>query len=594
MGPGYAANDRGPPGPAEADATVDHPPFEGVFVSQNLISFFGLFVLIGLAWLISEDRKRFPTRVVVWGLILQLGFGFLVLKWEPGERFFSKLNDVFNALLSFSTEGAKFVFASLGSVGPGSLQDYLIRVGKPSTDPVVQQSISFGTVPGFSFAFQVLPTIIFFSALLSVLYYLGIMQKVVVLFAKIMAKTMNVSGAESLSNSANIFVGQTEAPLVVAPYIEKMTRSELMAIMVGGFSNTAGGVLGAYVLMLQGYFPKIAGHLITASLLSAPAAFIIAKVMVPEKEEPLTRGEVKMDVKVQDANILDAVSSGTTVGWNLAINVGAMLISFVAIAALLNYCFAWFGGYFRDTAGIAQFDLMLLAAALGLVYMDRGKPISEDNGWWALAVVVLAAAAAKSFVGPAAGAAIGFIGVFAWIPLFMRSGEDRGYGKAGYVVLGVIAVLANVAFFGFGPMGDKTDLSMQLVLGWLHWPIAFIMGVPAQDCLAVGRLLGEKLILTEFVAYLDLANQLGQAARNEIPMLDGRSIVIVTYALCGFANFASIGIQIGGMAPLAPSRRHDIARLGFKSMVGGALATFMIACIAGIFYDPLSTIGRVR
>ncbi len=563
-------------------------------MTQNFISFLGLFVLIGIAWAISEDRKRFPTRVVVWGLILQLGFGFLVLKWEPGERFFSRLNDVFNALLSFSTEGAKFIFASLGSVGPGSLQDYLIRVGKPSTDPVIQQAISFGTVPGFSFAFQVLPTIIFFSALLSILYYLGIMQKVVLLFAKIMAKTMNVSGAESLSNSANIFVGQTEAPLVVAPYIEKMTRSELMAIMVGGFSNTAGGVLGAYVLMLQGYFPKIAGHLITASLLSAPAAFIIAKVMVPEKEEPLTRGEVKMDVKVQDANILDAVSSGTTVGWNLAINVGAMLISFVAIAALLNYCFAWFGGYFRDPAGIAQFDLMLLTAAAGLVYMDRARPISEDNGWWALAAVVLATAAAKAWLGPGAGAAIGFIGVFAWLPLFMRSGEDRGYGKAGYVVLGVIALVANVAYFGFGPMGEKTDLSMQLVLGWLHFPISFIMGVPLQDCLQVGKLLGEKLILTEFVAYLDLANQLGQAARNEIPMLDGRSLVIVTYALCGFANFASIGIQIGGMAPLAPSRRHDIARLGFKSMVGGALATFMIACIAGIFYDPLSTIGRVR
>jgi CNT family concentrative nucleoside transporter len=563
-------------------------------VTQNFISFIGLFVLIGLAWLVSEDRRRFPTRVVIWGLILQLGFGFLVLKWEPGERFFSKLNDVFNALLSFSTEGARFIFASLGSVGPGSLQDYLTRLGRSSADPTVQDAIRFGTVPGFSFAFQVLPTIIFFSALLSVLYYLGIMQKVVVLFAKIMARTMNVSGAESLSNSANIFVGQTEAPLVVAPYIEKMTRSELMAIMVGGFSNTAGGVLGAYVLMLQGYFPKIAGHLITASLLSAPAAFIIAKVMVPEKDEPLTRGEVRMDVKLEDANILDAVSSGTTVGWNLAINVGAMLISFVAIAALMNYCFAWFGGYFHDAAGIAQFDLMLLTAAVGLVYMDRARPISEDNGWWALLAVVVASAIAKSFIGPAAGAAVGFIGVFSWIPLFLRSGEDRGYGKAGYVVLGVIALVANVAFFGFGPMAEGSSLSMQLVLGWLHWPIAFIMGVPAQDCLAVGKLLGEKLILTEFVAYLDLANQLGQAARNEIPALDGRSLVIVTYALCGFANFASIGIQIGGMSPLAPSRRHDIARLGFKSMVGGALATFMIACIAGVFYDPLSAIGRVR
>ena len=563
-------------------------------MTQNFISFLGLFVLIGVAWIFSEDRKRFPTRVVVWGLIMQLGFGFLVLSWEPGERFFSKLNDVFNALLSFSTEGAKFVFASLGSVGSGSLQDYLTRLGKPSADPAIQDAIRFGTVPGFSFAFQVLPTIIFFSALLSILYYLGIMQKVVVLFAKVMAKTMNVSGAESLSNSANIFVGQTEAPLVVAPYIEKMTRSELMAIMVGGFSNTAGGVLGAYVLMLQGHFPKIASHLITASLLSAPAGFIIAKVMVPEKEEPLTRGEVKLDVKVQDANILDAVSNGTTVGWNLAINVGAMLISFVAIAALLNYCFSWFGAYFRDGAGIAQFDLMLLGAAAGLVYMDRAQPISEGYSWYALAAILVASALSRNFIGDAVGAAIGFIGIFSWLPLFIRSGEDRGFGQGGYVTLGIIAAVANVAYFGFGPMGDNTQLTMQLVLGWLHWPIAFIMGVPVQDCLQVGKLLGEKLILTEFVAYLDLADQLSKATRHEIAMLDGRSMVIVTYALCGFANFASIGIQIGGMSPLAPSRRQDIARLGFKSMVGGALATFMIACIAGIFYDPLSTIGRVR
>lgn len=564
---------------------------EGDLVTQNLISFLGMFVLIALAWAFSENRKRFPTRVVVWGLALQLIFGYVVLAWEPGRAFFQRLNDVFSALLSFSTEGAKFVFASLGSVGSGSLQDFLTRLGRGSADPVVQGAVQNGTVPGFSFAFQVLPTIIFFSALLSILYYLGIMQKVVLLFAKIMAKTMRVSGAESLSNSANIFVGQTEAPLVVAPYIEKMTRSELMAIMVGGFSNTAGGVLGAYVMMLQGYFPHIAGHLITASLLSAPAAFIFAKVLVPETEEPLTSGEVKMDVKVTDANILDAVSNGTTVGWQLAINVGAMLISFVAIAALINYCFAWFGGYFRDNAGILQFDLMLIGAVAGLVYMDRAKPISDDNGWWALAAVILASAVARSAFGPGAGAAVGFIGFFSWVPLFLRSGEDRGFGKAGYITLGIIALMANVGYFGFGPMGATTELSMQLVLGWLHWPVAFIMGVPYQDCLAVGKLLGEKLVLTEFVAYLDLAGQLGQAARHEIPALDGRSIVIVTYALCGFANFASIGIQIGGMSPLAPSRRQDIARLGFKSMVGGALATFMIACVAGVFYQGTSTLG---
>ena len=561
---------------------------------QNLISFGGMFVLIGVAWLFSENRKRFPTRVVAWGLALQLSFGYLVLSWEPGKRVFQKLNEIFTALLSFSTEGAKFIFASFGSVGSGSLQDFLTRVGRESSDPAVQAMVKTGTVPGFSFAFQVLPTIIFFSALLSILYYLGIMQKVVVLFAKVMAKTMNVSGAESLSNSANIFVGQTEAPLVVAPYIEKMTRSELMAIMVGGFSNTAGGVLGAYVMMLQGYFPEIAGHLITASLLSAPAAFIFAKVLVPETEEPLTRGDVKMDVKPQDANILDAVSNGTTVGWNLAINVGAMLISFVALAALLNYGFAWFGGYFHDGAGILQFDVMLIFAAAALLYMDRFRPVSEDRGWMMLALVVLGSLASGYVLGPAIASAVGFVGFFAWLPLFLRSGEDRGFGKAGYVVLGVIALIANAGYFGFGPLGENTTLSMQLVLGWLHWPVAFIMGVPYQDCLAVAKLLGEKLVLTEFVAYLDLADLLGKATRGEAPMLDGRSIVILTYALCGFANFASIGIQIGGMAPLAPSRRQDIARLGFKSMVGGALATFMIACVAGVFYTGQSTLGLAK
>ena len=278
--------------------------------------------------------------MVAWGLALQLGFGFLVLSWEPGARFFQKLNDVFNALLAFSKEGAVFVFNAVGSADPGapapSLKDYLTRLGVESSDPVVQAAVEHGTVPGFFFAFQVLTTIIFFSALLSVLYYLGVMQKVVLFFAKVMAKTMGVSGAESLSNSANIFVGQTEAPLVVRPYLERMTRSELMAIMVGGFANTAGGVLGAYVLMLVGYFPHIASHLIAASVLSAPAAFLIAKIMVPETGTPLTRGEVRMEVEVEDENLIDAAANGTTVGWQLAINVGAMLISFVALTAMAN------------------------------------------------------------------------------------------------------------------------------------------------------------------------------------------------------------------------------------------------------------------
>lgn len=562
-------------------------------MEQNLISFFGMFVLIAVAWMFSEDRKRFPVRVVTWGVALQLLFGYLVLRWKPGARFFEKLNDIFAALLSFSAEGAKFVFNSMGSVGPGSMQDYLARLGQASTDTGLQEVAKGGGAPGFFFAFQVLSTVIFFSALLSLLYYIGVMQKVVLLFAKIMARTMGVSGAESLSNSANIFVGQTEAPLVVAPYIEKMTRSELMAIMVGGFANTAGGVLGAYVMMLKGYFPNIASHLISASLLSAPAAFIFAKVLVPEKEEPLTKGTVKMDVKVQDANLLDAISNGTTVGWQLAINIAAMLIGFVALAAMLNFCIGWFSPYFYDGAGMLQFNVMLIGALAGLLYMDKAKPIGHDASWWALAAIVVASLLA-SRLAPALASPIGFIGFFSWLPLFVRSGEDRGFGKIGYIVLGAIALMANVGYAGFGPMTEGTQLSMQLVLGWLHWPVAFVMGVPAADCLAVGKLLGEKLILTEFTAYLDLAGQLGAAAKTGVPVMSDRALVIVTYALCGFANLASVGIQIGGMAPLAPSRRADIARLGFKSMVGGALATFMIACVAGVFFDGEATMLGAR
>src|SRR6266478_8238849 len=271
---------------------------------QNLISASGIIIFTIVAWVISEDRKSFPWRVVIWGILLQFIFGFLVLYWEPGTRFFLQLNDVFNALLNFSKQGAQFVFGSLGSADTGdstiSLKEYLTRLGAESRDPVIQAAVKTGTVPGVFFAFQVLTTIIFFSALLSVLYYLGVMQKIVLLFAKVMSYTMRVSGAESLSNSANIVVGQTEAPLVVRPFIEKMTRSELMAIMVGGFANTAGGVLGAYILILSGYFPNIAAHLISASILSAPAGFVIAKVMVPERGQPATLGEVKMDVPVED------------------------------------------------------------------------------------------------------------------------------------------------------------------------------------------------------------------------------------------------------------------------------------------------------
>jgi nucleoside transporter len=563
---------------------------------QNLVSFGGLFVLLFLAWTISEDRRHFPWRVIFWGLALQLIFGFLVLRWEPGAQAFLVLNDVFNNLLSFSREGAIFVFNSIGSSdasGPTpSLKDFLTRLGATSTDPIVQGAIRNGTVPGFFFAFQVLCTIIFLSALLSVLYYLGVMQKVVLLFARIMNWTMGVSGAESLSNAANIFVGQTDAPLVIRPYLDKMTRSELMAIMVGGFSNTAGGVLGAYVMMLVGFFPNIASHLIAASVLSAPAAFMVAKIMVPERGTPLTRGEVKMEVEITDANVIDAAANGTTVGWNLAINVGAMLISFVALVAMANFGMARLSGFFHDASGLMRFDLAIAAAVASLVYVERrGAPQREGLVWIGLIALAAITIAMRTAGWHAAAGTVFLVGIAAWIPLFLQAGNKRTYGARTWLGLLAMAAAANIAFAIWGPLGAATDLSLQLVLGWLHWPIAFVMGVPAQDCLAIGKLLGEKLILTEFGAYLDLSNQLAAAARGEIPPLDPRSLVIVSYALCGFANVASIAIQIGGLAPLAPSRRGEIARLGLKAMIGGALATFIIACVAGIFYTGQSTLG---
>jgi CNT family concentrative nucleoside transporter len=562
---------------------------------QNLISASGIIVFTFVAWIISEDRRNFPWRVVVWGILLQFVFAFLVLYWGPGTRFFLQLNEVFNALLNFSKQGAQFVFGALGSADSGdptiSLKEYLTRLGAESRDPLIQAAIRTGTVPGFVFAFQVLVTIIFFSALLSVLYYLGVMQKVVLLFAKIMAHTMNVSGAESLSNSANIFVGQTEAPLCVRPFIERMTRSELMAIMVGGFANTAGGVLGAYILMLIGYFPNIAAHLIAGSVLSAPAAFIIAKVMVPEKEDPLTRGELKMEVPIEDANILDAAANGTTIGWQLAINVAAMLIVFLALLAMVNLGVGWLGGFFKSTNGLVGFNLVAVAVLLGLFSVEKYGPPRDTVVWWSLPLIAGLYVASRSVMGPDAARLLGLVGMAVWFPLFLQADAKATFGrKAWGTILGIV-LAADVAYLAFGPLAADAQLSLQNILGFLHWPVALAMGTPVKDCFVVGRLLGEKLILTEFVAYADFAAHLGAAARGEVARMDPRSIVITAYALNGFANFASIAIQIGGISPLAPSRRHDIARLGLKAMIGGALATYMVASFAGAFYTGTSMLG---
>jgi len=559
---------------------------------QNLISFLGIFFFIFLAWTLSEDRRRFPWRVTFWGMSLQFVFATLVFSWKPGAQLFLRLNDVFNALLNFSKEGALFVFGSIGAEqgngGALTLKEYLTRLGATSTDPAIQNAVRTGTVPGMFLAFQVLTTIIFFSALLSILYYLGIMQKVVIFFAKIMQYTMKVSGAEALSNSANIFVGQTEAPLVVKPYIEKMTRSELNAIMVGGFANTAGGVLGAYILMLSGYFPNIAAHLISASILSAPAGFIVAKIMVPERDKPATMGEATLDVPSEDANLLDAAANGSSVGMQLTINVVGMLFSFVAIIAMANVMVGWIGNFFGTTTGVVQLDVVLLAVAAGVFAAHSLGRVSDLLLWGSLFLLLALYGGAK-VAAPDAARMVGLIGLALWVPILVASIRKTISLKASLLGIGIALAVSNLGFAVFGPL--SSPLSMQLILGWLHWPVAFLMGAPVKDCLVVGRMLGEKLILTEFVAYSDLAGYLQAAKQGTAMPLDPRSIVITSYALSGFANFVSIAIQIGGISPLAPSRRQEIARLGLKAMIGGAITSYIIACVAGTFYNGVSMLG---
>jgi CNT family concentrative nucleoside transporter len=350
-------------------------------------------------------------------------------------------------------------------------------------EPVAQSGIS---APMVNFAFTVLPTIVFFSSLMSVLYYLGVMQALVKVIAKAMVRTLGTSGAESLSAAGNIFVGQTEAPLLVRPFVEKMTRSELMAVMTGGFATVAGGVMGAYVSFL-GAIPNIAGHLVMASIMSAPAALAVAKILVPETEESMTKGEVKLDADMPVTNVIEAAAVGASDGMKLALNVAAMLIAIVALVAMVNF-------------------------GIGLV-------------------------------------PVGFCG----------DSPVLGYTCA---------------------TGDPaTPLGLSRILGWLFAPIAFLMGVPWAEASVVGTLLGEKIVLTEFIAYLHLKDLIAA----ETPVLSERSAIIASYGLCGFANFASIGIQLGGIGGIAPSRMGDLAAIGFKAMMGGVIAACMTGAIAGLF-----------
>jgi len=415
---------------------------------------FGLAVLIGIAWLFSNNKRRVDWKLVGIGLALQILVASLVLLTPWGASIFDGLSSGFVRLLGFTTEGARFIFGDF-------------------TDPA-----KFG----FVFAFQVLPTIIFFASFMSVMYHLGVMQKIVGGMTWVITRLMRVSGAETLSVTANAFIGQTEAPLVVKPYIASMTTSELLTLMVGGMATIAGGVLGAYVLLLGGGDPVqqafYAKHLITASIMAAPATLVIAKILIPETEVPLTLGKVRVEVEKETTNVIDAAAAGAADGLKLALNVGAMLLAFIALIALLNAPLVWFG------------QLTGLEAALG-------RP---------------------------------------------------------------------------------TDLSS--LLGYLLAPLAWVIGVPWQDANVVGGLIGTKVVLNEFVAYV----QLGEILRGGVEgvTLTDQGRLIATYALCGFANFSSIAIQIGGIGGIAPERRADLARLGLRAVLGGSIATLMTATIAGV------------
>ena len=443
----------------------------------RLVSAIGLFALLGIAWLLSMDRRSIPWRMILWGVGLQFAFAVFILRTPVGERIFAALNTVIVALLGFTVEGARFIFGNLvwNNVPVGS--------GEALGNAPIAETPGLVAQTGGFFAFNVLPTIIFFSSLMTVLYHLGVMQWIVRGVAWVMMRTMRTSGAETLSAAGNIFLGQTEAPLMVKPFVGTMTNSELMAIMVGGFATVAGGVMAAYVGMLVAFVPDIAGHLLAASVMSAPAALAIAKIMVPETGEPETRGTLKVTVKSPDANVIDAAARGAGEGLTLALNVGAMLLAFIALIALLNALLGWAGD------------------AVGLTAMLQDA----------------------------------------------------------------------------GALGADQRVTLDVLLGWVLAPLAWLMGVPWQDAVQVGALLGIKTVLNEFVAYLQLSTLLGGGGD-----LSPRSVIIASYALCGFANFSSIAIQIGGIGGIAPARRSDLARLGLRAMIGGTLAAFMTATIAGM------------
>ncbi len=438
-----------------------------------LRGFLGIAVLLLICYLLSNNRKAINWRTVGIGISLQFILGLLILKVPGVRQLFDYAAQFFQSILAFSNAGAEFIFGGL-----------------------VTDTSTFGYI----FAFQVLPTIVFFSAVTAILYYFGILQWVIKGMAWFMSKTMNLSGPESLAAAANVFIGQTEAPLVVKPYLENMSRSEMLCLMTGGMATIAGGVFAAYIGFLGGTDPEkqlyFAKHLLTASIISAPAAIVAAKILFPETEKVDLEKELEMSGEVGD-NLLDAISKGITDGLKLAVNVGVMLLAFTALIAMV------------DASFLKITDMV--NAGFGLV---GGESVGD------------------------------------WNENIKAATDNR--------------------FQGF---------SFTYLLGLIFAPVAWLLGTPSQDIVLVGQLLGQKTVLNEFIAYGQL-NTFREAGIT----LDPKSLIIVTYALCGFANFASIGIQIGGISALAPGQRKALTELGIKSLIGGTVACFLTACVAGMLY----------
>ncbi len=441
----------------------------------------GIAVMLGLCYLLSNDRNAINWKLVLGGIVLQLVLAILILRVPFIYGFFQIIANGFVALLGYAEAGATFLFGSW-------------------PDEAYIQSTNFATgmqVPyklGYMFAFKVLPTIIFFSAFSAILYYLGILQMIIYGFAKVMSKVMMLSGAESIAAAANVFIGQTEAPLVIKPFLENMTRSEIMCLMTGGMATIAGGVFALFVSIIG---DEYAIHFLTASIISAPAAIVAAKIMYPETETDKVDTDVKIPQEKIGNNLLDAIAIGTTDGVKLAVNVGAMLLVFISLVALVNGLLLWIG------------DLIVLDQVLV-------EGITEDFTF-----------------------------------------NDK------------ISQITGGRFNGF---------NLEYILGLIFAPIAWLLGVDYADITLVGQLLGKKTVINEVIGYIDLQALMGDPNINLSP----KSIIIATYALCGFSNFSSIGIQIGGISSLAPSQRPTLTALGVKALIGGTVACFITGAIAGI------------